>query len=90
MPASLRGRTATYRIRDEARADVCRGPETTHNTLPELSAELEIAFAQNHIWAMAKWLRMILIILGIFVIWATLSVMTFDDRVRVDYQQFVR
>ena len=37
-----------------------------------------------------KWLRMILIILGIFVIWATLSVMTFDDRVRVDYQQFVR
>ena len=39
---------------------------------------------------MAKWLRMILIILGILAAWATLSVMTFDDGVGVDYQQFVR
>ena len=39
---------------------------------------------------MAKWLRMILIILGIFVVWATVSVATFDDHVRVDYQEVVR
>ena len=39
---------------------------------------------------MAKWLRMILIILGIFAVWAILSVVTFDDRVRVDYQEVVR
>ena len=69
---------------------MCVEARRRHITLCRNSAELEIAFAQNHIWAMAKWLRMILIILGIFVIWATLSVMTFDDRVRVDYQQFVR
>lgn len=33
---------------------------------------------------------MMLIILGIFAVWAALSVVTFDDRVRVDYQQDVR
>ena len=39
---------------------------------------------------MANWLRMILVFLGIFVAWLTLSIITFDDSVKVDHQEVVR
>jgi len=39
---------------------------------------------------MANWLRLILVFLGIFVAWATLSIITFDDSVKVDYKEVVR
>jgi hypothetical protein len=34
---------------------------------------------------MARWLKVALIVSGIFAGWVVLSVLTFDDRVWVDY-----
>jgi hypothetical protein len=36
---------------------------------------------------MARWLKTVLIVFGIFAGWAALSIVTFDDSVKVDYER---
>jgi hypothetical protein len=40
-----------------------------------------------HIWGMHRWLKIALIISGLFAGWVALSVLTFDDSVRIDLGQ---
>jgi hypothetical protein len=41
----------------------------------------------KYIRKMARWLKIALIISGIFAAWVTVSVLTFDDNIKVDYGQ---
>jgi len=41
----------------------------------------------GYIWKMARWLKIALIISGIFAGWVALGVLTFDDNIKVDYGQ---
>jgi hypothetical protein len=48
---------------------------------------LENECSWGHIWGMRRWLKIALIISGLFAGWVALSVLTFDDSVRIDYGQ---
>ena len=50
------------------------------------ASAVENSFGAVHIRGMARWLKIALIISGIFAGWAALGVLTFDDNVRVVYE----
>jgi hypothetical protein len=50
-------------------------------------SKLENECSGVHIRGMNRWLKIALIISGLFAGWVALSVLTFDDSVRVDHGQ---